>query len=200
MAMKSLKKINEKLQFFYRKNEFLNPKLRRLLRNWLIQRHFDYPRVSWYPLVSKKIRKKMQATRNKYIRFSLKLNSQHRIEVKEFKEINWLLIKERVEQRVATIVFKYWKRTSPFYVNELFVPSRNIYKTRLNMALEMPLRKSNLGQKSMSFMAPSIWKKLSNDLKILNTATSFTHRKLVLKKLELLQHNFNHNFYHYYHY
>ena len=32
MAMKSLKKINEKLQFFYRKNEFLNPKLRSLLR------------------------------------------------------------------------------------------------------------------------------------------------------------------------
>ena len=142
----------------------------------------------------------MQATRNRYIRFSLKLNSRHHIEVKEFKEKNWLLTKERVEQRVATIVFKYWKRTSPFYVNELFVPSRNIYKTRLNMAFEMPLRKSNLGQKSMSFMAPSIWKKLSNDLKILNTATSFTHRKLVLKKLELLQHNFNHNFYHYYHY
>ena len=64
------------------------------------------------------------------------------------------------------------------------------------MALEIPLRKSNLGQKSMSFMGPSIWKKLSNDLKILNPATSFTHRKLVLKKLELLQHNFNH----YYHY
>ena len=35
------------------------------------------------------------------------------------------LPKERVEQRVATNIFKYWKGTSPFYVNELFVPSRN---------------------------------------------------------------------------
>ena len=68
----------------------------------------------------------MQATRNRYIRFSVKLNSRHRIEVKEIKEKNWLLTKERVEQRVATIVFKYWKRTSPFYVNELFVSSSNI--------------------------------------------------------------------------
>ena len=54
------------------------------------------------------------------------------------------------------------------------------------MALEIPLRKSNLGQKSISLMGPSIWNNLSNDLKILNTATSFTHnyKKLVLKKLE----------------
>ena len=33
MAMKSLRKINTKLQFFYRQNEFLNPKLSRLLCN-----------------------------------------------------------------------------------------------------------------------------------------------------------------------
>ena len=54
------------------------------------------------------------------------------------------------------------------------------------MALEISLRKSNLAPKSISFMEPSIWNKLSNDLKILNAATSFTHnnKKFVLKKLE----------------
>ena len=31
MAMASLKKVNTKLQFLYRQNEFLNPKLHRLL-------------------------------------------------------------------------------------------------------------------------------------------------------------------------
>ena len=36
MAMKSLRKINTKLQFLCRQNEFLNPKLRRLLHNSLI--------------------------------------------------------------------------------------------------------------------------------------------------------------------
>ena len=51
------------------------------------------------------------------------------------------------------------------------------------MPLEIPLRKNNLGQKSISFMAISTWNKLRNNLKILNTATSFTHnyKKLVLK-------------------
>ena len=33
--------------------------------------------------------------------------------------------KERVEHYATTKIFKYWSRTSPFYVNELFVPSRN---------------------------------------------------------------------------
>ena len=43
------------------------------------------------------------------------------------------------------------------------------------MSLEIPLRKGNLGQKSISFMEPSIWNKLSNEMKILNTASLVTH-------------------------
>ena len=97
---------------------------------------------------------------------------RHHIGANKFKE-TWLPTKERVEQRVATNVFKCWKGTSSFYVNEMFVLYRNIYKTRSYMALEIPLRKNNLGQKSISFMGPSILNKLSNDLKILNTVTLF---------------------------
>ena len=57
MAMKSLRKINTKLQFLYRQNEFLNPKLCRLLCNSLIQPYFDYTCISSYPLISKTMRK-----------------------------------------------------------------------------------------------------------------------------------------------
>ena len=49
------------------------------------------------------------------------------------------------------------------------------------MSLEIPLRKGNLGQKSISFMEPSIWNKLSNEMKILTTSTLVTHN---LKKLQ----------------
>ena len=41
MAMKSLKKINAKLEFLHRQKEFLNAKLDRLLCNSLIQPHFQ---------------------------------------------------------------------------------------------------------------------------------------------------------------
>ena len=89
------------------------------------------------------MRNKLQVTQNKCIRFCLKLNSRQHIGAKEFKEINWLPTKERVEQRIATMVFNHWNGTSPLYVNEPFVPSRNTYNTRSHMALEIPLKKSD---------------------------------------------------------
>lgn len=35
-------------------------------------------------------------------------------------KINWLPTKERIDQRVATKVFKYRKWALPFHLNELF--------------------------------------------------------------------------------
>ena len=63
MALKSLKKISAKFQFSSRQNEFLNPKLRRLLYNSLIQLHLEDACVT---LVNEKIRKKKQVTQNKH--------------------------------------------------------------------------------------------------------------------------------------
>ena len=76
----------------------------------------------------------------------------------------WLATKERGEQRITKNIFKYWKGNSPFCVNELLLPSRNIYKTRSHMALEIPLNKCKLGHKNISFIGQSIWHKLSNGL------------------------------------
>ena len=62
MAIKSLRKINTKLQFLYRQNEFLYLKLHRLLCNALDQPHFAYACISWYPLINQKMRNKLQVT------------------------------------------------------------------------------------------------------------------------------------------
>ena len=48
--------------------------------------------------------------------------------------------------------------------------------THSHMALEVLLRKSNIGQNKISFMEQSISNKLRNDLKFLNTITLFTHK------------------------
>ena len=87
---------------------------------------------------------------------------------------------------MTTKSFKYWKWTLSFYTNQLFVLSTNRNKTRLHMAWEIPLAKSDVGQKSISFFRASIWNKFSNDLNILSTAPSSTHnyKKLVLKNLQ----------------
>ena len=129
-----------KLQFLYRKNDFLNRKLCRLLCNSLIQQYFGYAFISWYPLINQKMRNKLQVTQNKCTRFCLKLKSRQHIGAKEFKNINRLPAKERLEQRIATKVFNFWKGSSPLYVNELFISSRNTYNTKSHMALEVPWR------------------------------------------------------------
>ena len=43
------------------------------------------------------------------------------------------------------------------------------------MALDIPLRKTVLGQKRISFLGPKLWSKISNDLKAVLTANFFTH-------------------------
>ena len=60
MVNKSLKNINTKLKFPYRKNELLNEILSMWLYNFLIQQRFDYD---------------AKVTQSKYIGFCLKLKS-----------------------------------------------------------------------------------------------------------------------------
>ena len=60
MAAKMLGKINGKLKFLYRKQNYLDRSLRRLLLNALIQPHFDYACTSWYPGLNKRLSKKIQ--------------------------------------------------------------------------------------------------------------------------------------------
>ena len=74
------------------------------------------------------------------------------------------------------------------------------------MALEIPFKTSNLGKKRISFIGPSLWNKLCNNLKVLNTSTSFTHNyeKLVLQNLSeknsILIIAFNHYYCYYYYF
>ena len=142
-----------------RQNEFLNPKLLRLLCNSLIQPHFDYACNSCYSLINQKMRNKLQAPQNKCV-FLFKTQLRQYIGAKEFKKIKWLPTKEEVEQRI--------------------VPSRSTYNTRSHITLEIPLNKSNLGQNNTSLIGPSIWNKLSNSLKILNTSSYWKTNTLTI--------------------
>ena len=105
MATKTIKKINARLKFLHRKNDFLTPDLRRLLCNALIQPHFDYVCSSLFPNLNQKLKKKLQTTSNKSIRFSLQLSSKTRLTFQHLEKINWLPIKERVHQSILYHVY-----------------------------------------------------------------------------------------------
>ena len=60
MARRTLSKINGRLRFLYRKQNFLDFSLRRLLANALIQPHFDYACSAWFPMLNKGLTKKIE--------------------------------------------------------------------------------------------------------------------------------------------
>ena len=186
MARRVLKKINTELNFLWRQSSYLNYSSRRLLCNAFIQPQLDYGCTSWYPLLRKPLKTKFQIAQNKCIRFSLELLTRGHINPSRFRKINWFPVERWVELCTSTTVFKYWKGIVPSYLNDMFVPSQNNYNTRSQMALDIPLCRTIKGQKTMSFLRPKIWNKVSSNIRTAATTTSSTHRlkKEILSKLQ----------------
>ena len=53
----------------------------------------------------------------------------------------------------------------PGYIHDMFKPSLCRYSTRSQMAMNIPLRKTNTGQKSLSFLGPKVWSKIGSSIK-----------------------------------
>ena len=162
MVSKAINKINGKLKFFYRKNRFLSPELRRMLCNALIQPHFNYACPVWYPNLTEKMKKNIQITQNKCIRFCLRLDEMHHISEEDFRLINWLPTSKRVDQCINTITFKFVNNTCPYYLTEIFqfAPQCRIGTRNKFAKLKIPFHKTNVGQKAISFIGPSLWNSL----------------------------------------
>ena len=187
MATKTIKKINARLKFLHRKNDFLTPDLRRLLCNALIQPHFDYVCSSWFPNLTQKLKKKLQTTQNKCIRFCLQLPLITRLTFQHHKKINRLPIKERVDQNILSHVFKSLNNDSPVYKRDIFKTASPSNSTRQAYChLIQPLRKTNMGLNSISYLGPSLWNKLPENIKQSSSLNTVKHKvkEFYLKNLQ----------------
>ena len=117
MASKVLKKINAKLKFLYRQSRYLTPADRRPLCTALIQPHFDYGCSSWFPLLKKNLKAKLQKAQNKCISFCLNLPPRSYIDPSYLRKINWLPVSDRVKYCIANTVFKNWNGIAPGYIH-----------------------------------------------------------------------------------
>ena len=178
MALNVINKINSKLKFLYRKNKFLTPHLKRMLSNALIQPHFDYACAAWYPQLTLNLKKRIQVVQNKCIRFCLDLENTAHIGYKEFEKINWLNTSDRFLQCLCSSAFKFIKGKCPEYMNEVFqIAHQSNMTTRSSyLKLSHPFRKTNMGQKNLSFLAPKEWNKLPMELKVCSSINIFKHR------------------------
>ena len=167
MTLKALNKKNGQLKFFYRKNKFLTPTLRRMLCNVIIQPHFDYACSTWYPNLNEKLKKKIQIAQNKCVRFFLKLDKRHHISSNEFESINWLPVHKRVHHCINAITFKFANNSYPHYLNGVYeYASQCRIESRRNFPkLKVPFRKTNMGQKVLSYIVPSLSNNLLGSMK-----------------------------------
>jgi hypothetical protein len=198
MATKMLAKINGRLAFLYRKQTFLTYRLRRLLTNALIQPHFDYACAAWYPILNSKLSKKIQTAQNKCVRFCLNLKSTTHLEAKHFQKINWLPTRERFEQCICANIFRFFNNTSPAYSSEMFKPAADQSRStrRSKDRLYLPLRKSNPGQKCLSYLGPKLWNNLSTDLKSASNKNTFKHKIKSVFMLNIQEKENNASIYH----
>ena len=124
---------------------------------------------------------------NKCIRFCLKLDKRSHLSQKEFEAINWLPIKERYNQCVNSIAFKYFDNQGPHYLNEVFMkpPESSSSLRNSYQKLQQPFRKTNTGQNALSSIGPALWNKVPKKIKRTNLNT-FKHnllKKHYLKEL-----------------
>ena len=128
----------------------------------------------------------MEIAQNKCVRFCLELPPRGHINPSHFRKINWLPVQCRVDLCTSITVFKYWKGIAPFYLNDMVISSLNNYNTRSQMALDIPLCRTNKGQRNMSFDGPKICNKVSSNIKTAATTSSFMHclKKEILRKLQ----------------
>ena len=177
MAIKVLNKINSRLRFLYRKQNILDKPMRRLLSNALIQPHFDYASQTWLPNLTKALSSKVQCAQNKCIRFCLQLGNRTHLNSEEFKQMNWLPVNERMHQRICVLGYNFFNNKSPSYMADIFIPKKVVKHTRNSEnKFEIPFRRTNMGQNTLSYSGPVLWNNLSIDIKLAKSRNDFKHK------------------------
>ena len=165
MAIHALGKINSRLKFLYRNQSFLNSSLRRLLCNAIIQPHYDFACLAWYPNLNKGLKKKVQTSQNKCIRFCLNMGNRDHVGVKEFKKINWLPTKERFEQCITKLPPDIYQKC----ITQLG------WARKLVEHLKIPNQVTYRGLRTLTYVGPRLWNNLTSNIKSSGSVNIFKH-------------------------
>ena len=108
---------------------------------------------------------------NKCIHFSLKLDKVRHIFEEELKLINWLPTSKMVDQCINTTTYNFVNNTCPYYVNENFefAPHCRISTRNSFCKLKNPFRETNMVQKAITYIGPSICNSLPDSIKRANS-------------------------------
>ena len=114
----------------------------------MIRTFFDYVCNAWYPNINKKLKIRLRGAPNKF----------QRIKSKDFEKINWFSIHERVSRFCLCCVYKIFTKNCPNFFNEISLPLEinGVHTHSSYQKLIVPHRKTNAGQKALSYTGPSL--------------------------------------------
>ena len=78
---------------------------------------------------------------------------------------------------IVSSVFSFFEKCGPEYMGEIYFPADHAgISTRFSFKkLKIPPRKTTIGLRSLSYMAPSYWNRLPSSIKSSKSLNSFKH-------------------------
>ena len=186
MITKIVSKCNNKIKFLYRNAKNLDKKTKMLLTSALVQCHFDYGCSMWYTGTTCLLKKKLQITQNKVIRFILGLPSRSHIGRVEFSGANMLPVPLRVDQLKLNHMYSIINGIAPSYLkSEIAITGHHGHVTRSgNRACFVP-RVNSFAIKSFFYTGIKQWNALPSATQLLSNKQAFKSevKKLLWMKL-----------------
>lgn len=178
IAEKLLNKSASKLKFLYRNTRQLDFKIKKLLVLALVQCHFDYACSAWYSGLTVKIKNKMQVMQNNMIRFILCKPSRYHVTFNDFKKVDFLPVKLRVEQLKLNHMFNIINGIAPKYLGSqiVMVHTQHTHETRASVrSCKVPSAKS-VARNSFFYTGIMLWNSLPLNIKMAETKRDFKQK------------------------
>jgi len=145
-----------------------------LLANALVSSRLDYCNSLYYGLPDTSINR-LQRVQNSLARVVLPSFKRHDHITPALQKLHWLPVKDRITFKIATLTFKTLHYQQPLYLLDLISrhkPSRAL-RSSSQQLLNIPLTKSEIGRRSFSFAAPTIWNSLPPALRSMSSIITF---------------------------
>ena len=117
--------------------------------------------------VPKYLLQKLQKIQNNAARIVSRVKRREHI-TPVLKDLHWLPVQQRIEFKIALLVFKSLTGLAPGYLRDLldlYVPPRTLRSIELSLLKIPRSRTKSYGDRSFRVSGPRIWNKLPQDLR-----------------------------------
>ena len=170
-----IKKCAGRISFLYRNASLLNFNCRRLLCSSLVNPYLDYCSSSWFSGLTKKMQNRLHTLQRRMVRFVYGMDARGHVGTEKFRDLSWLVFKDRVIYFKLCHVFKIRCGMAPTYLCDRFhtVSNTHSHNTRGSLSDFHVSKNVAACATGFSYTAISEWNGLPYDLKQCRSFSAF---------------------------